>query len=177
MTAAQSAHTTPEPPLEVQVGKRLRERHLTIATAESSTGGLIAERLTAISGSSEYVMGGVVAYADRIKQQLLGVQEETLIAHGAVSEPVACQMADGARELFGADAALSVTGIAGPGGATATKPVGLTYVGLSAADGTWVRRYIWHGDRTHNRQSAADAAFRLLLDYLDGKHETARDSG
>ncbi|NLX08396.1 MAG: CinA family protein [Chloroflexi bacterium] len=173
MTTADSAHTAP--PLEAQVGERLRARHLTIATAESSTGGLIAARLTAISGSSEYVMGGVVAYADRIKQQLLGVQEATLIAHGAVSEPVACQMADGARALFGTDVALSVTGIAGPGGATATKPVGLTYVGLSATDGTWVRRYTWHGDRTHNRQSAADAAFRLLLDYLDGTHETARD--
>jgi PncC family amidohydrolase len=86
-----------------------------------------------------------------------------------VSEPVAQQMAEGARRLFDTDFALSVTGIAGPTGATATKPVGLTYVGLSAAAGTWVRRFVWNGSRDDNRQSAADAAFRLLLDYVEGK--------
>jgi nicotinamide-nucleotide amidase len=161
--------TSTERPLETQVGERLTARGLTIALAESSTGGLIAKRLTDISGSSAYVMGGVVAYANAVKQQLLGVSEQTLIDHGAVSEPVARQMAEGARHLFGTDLAISVTGIAGPTGATATKPVGLHYVGLSAADGTWVRRYVWDGDRAHNRASTADAAFRLVLDYLDGK--------
>jgi len=155
-------------PLEVQVGERLRDRALTIATAESSTGGLIAKRLTDRSGSSAYVIGGVVAYADAVKQQVLGVQEQTLIDHGAVSDPVAQEMADGVRRLLGTDVALSVTGIAGPTGATASKPVGLHYVGLSTPDGTWVRRHVWHGDRAANRQAAADAAFRLLLDYLDG---------
>jgi PncC family amidohydrolase len=161
--------TSTERPLEVQVGERLTARGLTIALAESSTGGLIAKRLTDISGSSAYVIGGVVAYANAVKQRLLGVGEQTLIDHGAVSEPVARQMAEGARHLFGTDLAISVTGIAGPTGATATKPIGLHYVGLSAADGTWVRRYVWDGDRTHNRASTADAAFRLVLDYLDGK--------
>jgi nicotinamide-nucleotide amidase len=161
--------TATERPLEVQVGERLTARGLTIALAESSTGGLIAKRLTDISGSSAYVIGGVVAYANAVKQRLLGVSEQTLIDHGAVSEPVARQMAEGARHLFGTDLAISVTGIAGPTGATATKPVGLHYVGLSAADGTWVRRYVWNGDRAHNRASTADAAFRLVLDYLDGK--------
>jgi PncC family amidohydrolase len=161
--------TATERPLEVQVGERLTARGLTIALAESSTGGLIAKRLTDISGSSAYVIGGVVAYANAVKQRLLGVGEQTLIDHGAVSEPVARQMAEGARHLFGTDLAISVTGIAGPTGATATKPIGLHYVGLSAADGTWVRRYVWDGDRTHNRASTADAAFRLVLDYLDGK--------
>jgi nicotinamide-nucleotide amidase len=161
--------TATERPLEVQVGERLTARGLTIALAESSTGGLIAKRLTDISGSSAYVIGGVVAYANAVKQRLLGVSEQTLIDHGAVSEPVARQMAEGARHLFGTDLAISVTGIAGPTGATATKPVGLHYVGLSAADGTWVRRYVWDGDRAHNRASTADAAFRLVLDYLDGK--------
>jgi nicotinamide-nucleotide amidase len=161
--------TSTERPLEVQVGERLTARGLTIALAESSTGGLIAKRLTDISGSSAYVIGGVVAYANAVKQRLLGVSEQTLIDHGAVSEPVARQMAEGARHLFGTDLAISVTGIAGPTGATATKPVGLHYVGLSAADGTWVRRYVWNGDRAHNRASTADAAFRLVLDYLDGK--------
>jgi PncC family amidohydrolase len=158
-----------EPLLEVQAGERLLARGLTIATAESSTGGLIAKRLTDVSGSSAYVIGGVVAYADAVKHRLLGVPEQTLIDYGAVSEPVARQMAQGARELFGTDLALSVTGIAGPGGATATKPVGLHYIGLSAAGGTWVRRFVWEGDREYNRVSAADAAFRLLLDYLDGE--------
>jgi PncC family amidohydrolase len=161
--------TSTERPLEAQVGERLTARGLTIALAESSTGGLIAKRLTDISGSSAYVIGGVVAYANAVKQRLLGVSEQTLIDHGAVSEPVARQMAEGARHLFGTDLAISVTGIAGPTGATATKPVGLHYVGLSAAEGTWVRRYVWDGDRAHNRASTADAAFRLVLDYLDGK--------
>jgi PncC family amidohydrolase len=161
--------TSTERPLEVQVGERLTARGLTIALAESSTGGLIAKRLTDISGSSAYVMGGVVAYANAVKQQLLDVSEQTLIDHGAVSEPVARQMAEGARHLFGTDLAISVTGIAGPTGATATKPVGLHYVGLSTANGTWVRRFVWDGDRAHNRASTADAAFRLVLDYLDGK--------
>jgi PncC family amidohydrolase len=156
-------------PLAEQVHKCLLEHQLTLATAESSTGGMIATRVTNLSGSSAYMMGGVVAYADRIKQNILGVQEQTLIDYGAVSEPVAQQMAEGARRLFDTDFALSVTGIAGPTGATATKPVGLTYVGLSAADGTWVRRFVWNGSRDDNRQSAADAAFRLLLDYVEGK--------
>ncbi len=160
--------TPTETLLEIRVGERLTARGLTIALAESSTGGLIAKRLTDISGSSVYVMGGVVAYANAVKQQLLGVSEETLIDHGAVSEQVARQMAEGTRHLFGTDLAISVTGIAGPTGATATKPVGLHYIGLSAADGTWVRRYVWDGDRAHNRESTADAAFRLVLDYLDG---------
>ncbi len=160
--------TPTETLLEIRVGERLTARGLTIALAESSTGGLIAKRLTDISGSSVYVMGGVVAYANAVKQQLLGVSEVTLIDHGAVSEQVARQMAEGTRHLFGTDLAISVTGIAGPTGATATKPVGLHYIGLSAADGTWVRRYVWDGDRAHNRESTADAALRLVLDYLDG---------
>jgi len=155
-------------PLEVAAGEALRRRGMTIATAESSTGGLIIARLTDISGSSAYVIGGVVAYADAVKRQVLGVREQTLIDHGAVSDPVAREMADGARRLFGVDVALSVTGIAGPTGATAAKPVGLTYVGLSAPDGVWVRRFVWQGDREHNRRASVDAALRLLLDYLDG---------
>lgn len=161
--------TTPaESLLEAQVGEQLAARRLTIALAESSTGGLIAKRLTDISGSSAYVIGGVVAYADEAKQKLLGVTRQTLIDYGAVSEPVAQQMAAGARDLFGTDFALSVTGIAGPTGATATKPVGLHYIGLSAPDGVWVRRYVWDGDRAFNRTATADAALRLLLAYLDG---------
>jgi PncC family amidohydrolase len=155
--------------LEAQVGRRLRALGLTVATAESSTGGLIAKRLTDIPGSSDYVVGGVIAYANSVKRRLLNVEEQTITEYGAVSGPVAQQMADSARTLFRTDAALSVTGIAGPTGATATKPLGLHFIGLSTASGTWVRRYVWDGDRAHNREAAADAALRLLLDYLDGK--------
>jgi PncC family amidohydrolase len=155
-------------PLEAQVIARLCALGKTIATAESSTGGLIVKRLTDISGSSACVLGGVVAYADAIKQHVLGVQAQILLDYGAVSEPVAQQMADGVRALFGADFALSVTGIAGPTGATATKQVGLHYIGLSATSETQVQRYAWTGDRAQNRTAAADAAFRLLLALLDG---------
>jgi PncC family amidohydrolase len=161
--------TDSDRPLEIVVGERLRALGWTLATAESSTGGLIAKRLTDISGSSAYVIGGVVAYADEVKKNVLGVLTQTLIDHGAVSEPVAQQMADGARRLFGTDLALSVTGIAGPTGATVAKPVGLHFIGLSASRGTWVRRFVWEGSREHNRGEAADAALRLLLDYLDGQ--------
>ncbi len=154
-------------PLAARVGERLRAAGLTLSTAESSTGGLIAKRLTDCSGSSAFLMGGLVAYADHVKQKLLGVPKAMLIEHGAVSEPVARQMAEGARALFEVDLAVSVTGIAGPTGATARKPVGLHYVAISTPRGTRVRRYEWTGDRTANRQAAADAALQLILDYLD----------
>jgi len=154
--------------LEAQVGQRLRSAGLTIATAESSTGGLIAKRLTDIPGSSAYLIGGVVAYANRAKRRLLSLDEQMLAEHGAVSETVAREMAIGARTLFGVDLAISVTGIAGPDGATATKPVGLTFVALSTPRGVWVRRFVFEGDRLQNREQSADAAFQMVLDYLDG---------
>jgi len=154
--------------LEAQVGQRLRSAGLTIATAESSTGGLIAKRLTDIPGSSAYLIGGVVAYANRAKRRLLSLDEQMLAEHGAVSETVAREMAIGARTLFGVDLAISVTGIAGPDGATATKPVGLTFVALSTPRGVWVRRFVFEGDRLQNREQSADAAFQMVLDYLEG---------
>ncbi|NLE50461.1 MAG: CinA family protein [Chloroflexi bacterium] len=160
--------TTPESTLEARVGQRLRSAGLTIATAESSTGGLVATRLTDVPGSSAYMIGGVVAYANRAKRRLLSVDEQTLAENGAVSEPVAREMAVGVRLLFGVDLGVAVTGIAGPDGATATKPVGLTYVALSSARGMWVRRFIWTGDRQQNRAQSADASFQMVLDYLAG---------
>lgn len=160
--------SSPESSLEARVGQRLRSAGLAIATAESSTGGLVATRLTDIPGSSAYMIGGVVAYANRAKRRLLSVDEQTLAEHGAVSEAVAREMAIGVRMLFGVDVGVSVTGIAGPDGATATKPVGLTYVGLSSARGVWVRRFIWQGDRRQNRAQSADAVFQMVLDYLAG---------
>ncbi|MCD4684364.1 MAG: CinA family protein [Anaerolineae bacterium] len=150
------------------VGERLRAAGLTIATAESCTGGLIAARLTDIAGSSAYVRGGIVAYTNAVKMALLGVPPEIIREHSAVSEPVAHHMAIGARQTLQADIALSATGIAGPGGGTAEKPVGLTFIGLSAPNGTWVRRFVWDGNRARTRHASVEAALQFVLDYLDG---------
>lgn len=140
------------------------EGGLTVATAESSTGGLIGAAITSIPGSSGYYLGGVVSYADAIKASLLGVPAATLAAHGAVSAQVALVMAAGARERLGASLAVSNTGIAGPGGGTGAKPVGLTYIGLAGADRAEVRRFTWPGDRATNRHSTAAAALEWLIE-------------
>jgi nicotinamide-nucleotide amidase len=151
--------------LEVQVGAVLRANGWTICAAESCTGGLLMHRLTNVSGSSDYVLGGVVSYSNAAKQTLLKVREDTLVAYGAVSKEVAKQMAAGALLLFDADIAVSITGISGPTGGTATKPVGLTYIGLVKRDSQpIVQRYIWHGDREANKAASADAALKLILD-------------
>jgi PncC family amidohydrolase len=137
---------------------------LRVAFAESCTGGRVGDALTDVTGSSGYVAGGIVAYEDGAKVDLLGVPPDTLAAHGAVSAQVALAMAEGARSRFATDLAVSVTGIAGPGGATAGKPVGLTYVGLADADGATVRRFTWAGDREANKAASARAALELLLE-------------
>ena len=156
-----------EAAIEVELGRLLREKELTVATAESCTGGLIASRLTDVSGSSAYVLGGVVSYSNEAKMMLLQVKESTLIAHGAVSEPTAYEMAAGAQRLFSSDYALSVTGIAGPGGSTDGKPVGLTFIGIAMPGGSVVvQRHVWNGDRLENKQSSAEAALQLLLDHV-----------
>ncbi|GIL13782.1 MAG: hypothetical protein BroJett038_25020 [Chloroflexota bacterium] len=153
--------------LEARVGHALRAKGWTICTAESCTGGLITHRLTNIPGSSDYVLGGVVAYSNRAKQSLLHVRQGTLIAYGAVSEQTASEMALGARELFGADLAISVTGIAGPDGGSAEKPVGLTYIGLAGPDGLHtVQRHVWEGDREGIKAASAEAALQMVLDTL-----------
>lgn len=153
--------------LEAQVGMALRERGWTIGTAESCTGGLILHRLTNIAGSSAYVVGGIVAYSNTIKQNLLHVKQGTLLAYGAVSEQTAQEMALGARQVLKTDLAVSVTGIAGPGGGTAEKPVGLTYIGLAGPDDLLlVQRHLWDGDREAVKNASADAALRLVLDTL-----------
>ena len=142
------------------------ERGLTVATAESCTGGLIAKLITDVAGSSGYFRGGIVAYSNQAKSQLLGVREEELAAHGAVSAQVARSMAIGALSRVGADLAVSVTGIAGPGGGSKAKPVGLTYVALADAAGTDVRRFVWSGDRAEVREAGARAALELLIERL-----------
>lgn len=153
--------------VEAQVGALLAARKQTVCTAESCTGGLVASLLTDVPGSSAYVLGGVVAYANEAKEQLLGVPHDLLLAHGAVSEPVAEAMAIGALARFGADYALSLTGIAGPGGGTAEKPVGLVYIGLAVRGGpVEVRRFVWTGGRVANKQASAAAALAWLLEVL-----------
>lgn len=148
-----------------QVGAALRKRGWTVCAAESCTGGLILTWLTDVAGSSDYVRGGVVAYANSAKTALLGVREETLAAHGAVSEATAAEMALGARRAFGADVAVSVTGIAGPGGGSSEKPVGLTYIGLAASgDVLRVERHVWPGDRTEVRRASATRALEMIVE-------------
>ncbi|MFP4345051.1 MAG: CinA family protein [Anaerolineales bacterium] len=150
----------------VEIGEGLRARGWRLAVAESCTGGLLGYQITRVPGASDYFVGGVIAYADEIKRQLLGVSEATLLREGAVSEAVAAQMAEGVRALTGAEVALSVTGIAGPGGGTAEKPVGLTFVGLATPEGTRVRRYLWEGDREANQRASVRAALHRLLEAL-----------
>lgn len=155
--------------IETEIGTLLSERRLTLATAESSTGGLVAQRITGVSGSSAYYLGGFVTYSNQAKEALLGVRHETLIAHGAVSEEVAREMARGARGKLGADLGIATTGIAGPSGGTEEKPVGLVYVALSAADAEICQRHVWRGDRAANNEQSAEAAMRLIQVYLQGR--------
>ncbi len=148
------------------IGPLLRRRGQTIATAESCTGGLIGSLLTDVSGSSDYYLGGVIAYANEVKQQLLGVDAATLAAVGAVSEQVALAMARGVRHLLGADYGLSTTGIAGPTGGTPDKPVGLVYIALVGPDVERCERHIWDRDRLGNKLLSARRAIQMLLEHL-----------
>jgi PncC family amidohydrolase len=136
---------------------------LSVATAESCTGGLVAHELTEIPGSSGYFLGGIVAYADATKLTALGVPAELLERHGAVSAQVARAMAEGARERLSADLAVAVTGIAGPGGGSDAKPVGLTYIALDGPAGCEIRRFVWPFDRSANKRASAVAAIELLI--------------
>ncbi|MGE5599606.1 MAG: competence/damage-inducible protein A [Bacteroidota bacterium] len=152
--------------LEAVVGRLLRDRGLTLATAESCTGGLVGHRLTNVPGSSAYYLGGVTAYDNRVKTGLLDVAEETLAARGAVSEETARAMAEGARKKLHADLGLSTTGIAGPGGGTEDKPVGLVYLGLAWEGGASVRRMVSNWDRVGNKEAAAQGALAFLWERL-----------
>ena len=141
-------------------------RGLTLATAESCTGGLIGHVLTEVPGSSDYYLGGVISYSDRIKEHQLGVEAHVLATHGAVSAQTAAAMAEGVRTRFGAAVGVSVTGIAGPAGGSAAKPVGLTYVCVADERGHDVRRYTWRSDRSSNKALSARAALELLIERL-----------
>jgi len=157
--------------IEAEIGALLSDRGLTLATAESSTGGLVAQRITSVSGSSAYYLGGFVAYANEAKEALLGVNHETLLAYGAVSAETALEMARGARERLGADLGLATTGIAGPTGGTLEKPVGLVYVALSAMDAQLCHRHVWQGDRASNNEQSTGAVLGLVKVYLEQRGE------
>jgi len=147
-----------EDSLPMVVGRLLGETGGTLAVAESCTGGLIAELVTEVPGSSDYFLGGVVAYSNQAKQALLGVSAELLAEHGAVSEAVARAMAEAARERFGATYAVSTTGISGPGGGTDEKPVGLVHMALAGPEGTHAEHFVFPLDRERHRRLTAQAA-------------------
>jgi PncC family amidohydrolase len=153
-------------PLEQQIHSLLTDLALTLSAAESCTGGLVAWRVTTIPGSSEYFLGSIVAYSNEMKHKALGVSEETLANRGAVSEECAREMAEGVRQLTGSSIAVSTTGIAGPGGATARKPVGLIYVACATERGTKVRELRLTGDRDRNMRDAAEVALELVIEAV-----------
>jgi PncC family amidohydrolase len=153
--------------LEAELGRLLRLRGWKLSTAESCTGGLIADRITDVPGSSDYFLGGFVSYAYEAKATSLGVSWDTLQAHGAVSRETVLEMARGARTALGADVAVSVSGIAGPGGGLPDKPVGTTWIGLVTPDGERAEVFYWKGDRRENKEQSADAALKMVIDYLE----------
>lgn len=165
-----------EPPLEVALGKLLRQRGLRLAVAESCTGGLIGHLITNVPGSSTYYMGSVTAYAYEAKVRLLSVRWETLEKYGAVSQETVLEMARGVRLVLAADIGLAVSGIAGPGGGTPEKPVGLTWIGLSAPGSDEAWRFLWQGDRLQVKEQTAHRALQLLVEYLsEGSMQTSWD--
>ena len=140
----------------------LKAQGLTCATAESCTGGGIGSAITSVPGSSDVFAGGVISYSNAVKRDVLGVSQESLDRYGAVSSEVACEMASGARRLLKTDLAVSVTGIAGPGGGSAEKPVGLVWFGVSTANGTRTEKAIFSGDRAGVRSQAVVHALGML---------------
>jgi nicotinamide-nucleotide amidase len=156
-----------EDTIESIVGQLLRSKGATLSTAESCTGGNIAQLITSIAGSSDYFKGSVVAYSNEIKEKLLGVPQQTLIDHGAVSEETVLAMAEGIRTRFSTDYAIAVSGIAGPGGGTEEKPVGTTWIAVATPNGTTARKFNLIGDhRGRNIRKASIAALNMLRGKL-----------
>jgi len=153
--------------LEKEIGDILRQKGLTLGVVESATGGLISHRITSIAGSSDYYLGSITAYSNEIKNKVVGVKQETLEKYGSVSPRTAEELAEGGRKVLGADICLADTGIAGPGGATPGKPVGLFYIGLSHGINTYSRKHVFGNDRKQNKQDAAEAALGMLKEYLE----------
>ncbi|MGB8645657.1 MAG: CinA family protein [Anaerolineae bacterium] len=154
--------------LASQVGELLRARQMKLATAESCTGGLLGDLITSVPGSSDYYVGGVIAYAYQAKTALLDIPQKFLLQYGAVSQETARAMARGVRERLNADIAVSLTGILGPGGGMPNKPVGLVFIALLAPGLDRCEHFIWNETRRQNKLASANAALTLLLDYLGG---------
>jgi PncC family amidohydrolase len=158
--------------LEAEIARLIREyqvktgKLLTIGSVESASGGRIADRITNVSGSSDYFKGSVVAYSNEVKIALLGVKRKTIENYGAVSEQTALEMAQGGRKLLDVDICVSDTGIAGPSGATPEKPVGLFYLGLAAEDESLSQNHTFPGNREENKRDAAEAALNMLKQWL-----------
>jgi len=152
--------------IAARVGRLLVERGWTLGVAESCTGGLIGHCITNVPGSSEFFVGGVIAYANEAKRDVLKVSQHLLVEHGAVSREAALAMADGIRELLRADIGIAATGIAGPAGGTPAKPVGTTFVAVSSSRGHEVRHHLWSSDRGGNKRRSAEAALKLLEEWL-----------
>lgn len=158
--------------LETEIASFIREyqartgKLLSISTAESATGGRIADGLTNVAGSSDYFKGSLIAYSNEVKANILGVKKETIENYGAVSPQTAIEMAESGRKLFGTDICISNTGIAGPSGATAEKPVGLFYVALATKGRSFSQKHTFSGNREENKKGAAEAALGVLKQYL-----------
>lgn len=152
--------------MEKIVGELLKKKNFTISCAESCTGGLLTSRLTDFAGSSAYVKGSVVVYSNEIKIFAVHVKEETLRNFGAVSEQTAFEMASNIREIFKTDIGVGVTGIAGPGGGSAEKPVGLVYIGISDENKTEVQKFNFSGNRVEIKNKVVDAALKMLESFL-----------
>ena len=153
--------------MENEIGKILTEKNLTIACAESCTGGLLTSRLTDIAGSSNYVKGSIVCYSNEVKNKILHVDAETLKNFGAVSEQTARQMSANVRKIINTDIGVGVTGIAGPGGGTADKPVGTVYISVSNADKTFVKLFNFNGTRTEIKNQSCDAALTMIKEFIN----------
>lgn len=154
-------------PLESRLGELLRHRGFRLATAESCTGGLLADKITDVPGSSDYFLGGYVSYAYEAKVVSLGVSWETLQKYGAVSRETVLEMARGAKASLNSDLAISISGIAGPGGGLPEKPVGTTWIGLITPDGERAKIFHWNGNRRQNKELSAEAALRMIIEYLE----------
>ena len=152
--------------IEEVIGRMLKEKGMTLAVAESCTGGLLAGRITDVAGSSEYFIGGITAYSNQIKEEFLGVKSETLMKYGAVSEETAKEMAYGVKTKFNSSIGISVTGIAGPGGGTPEKPVGLTYIGFCDGNQCYAVKWNFGDNRERNRTRTVQACLNLLRNEL-----------
>jgi PncC family amidohydrolase len=152
--------------IEVEIGQLCRQKNLTLAIVESATGGLISHKITSVAGSSIYFKGSVIAYSNEAKEDIVGVRHDSLLRYGAVSSEIAEELAIGGRKMFKTDIAVSTTGIAGPGGATELKPIGLFYFGLAGSKGVISRRIEFGGTRLGNIDKATNAILRWVREYL-----------